>query len=167
MKSLFFAVLLATSPAFADSVAATAGRAFAENCFSPFMTAAKARSILGETGARYDFYDLDPFSNAAPSPAFGLRPATQGTDRRCEVSFDGVHLGIAVELAKAGLARENLNTEAPVPGTHKPRAGTELLAARQLNPRRIAVVHVGTRQGPNGTETFMLVERLKPGLGGS
>ena len=39
---------------------------------------------------------------------------------------------------------------------------TTLLAARKLNPRRTAIVHVGTRQTPKGTETFMLVERLVP-----
>ncbi len=141
---------------------AEAARAFAQNCFSPFMTARKAERLLGETGGRYDFYDLDPFSNVAPSPAFGLRPATRGTDRRCEVSFDGDHVDMAVELALTGLQAEGIRTEAPVPATHKPRAGTELLAARQLNPRRVAVVHVGTRPGPNGIETFMNVERLTP-----
>lgn len=154
-------------PAHADTVAAAAGRAFAENCFSPFLTARRAKDAFENTGARYDFYDLKPFSNAAPSPAYGVRPATDGTDRRCEVSFDGNHTAIAVELALAGVARENLNNEVAVPGTHSAQSGTALLAARRLNPRRVAVVHVGTRQGPNGVETFMLVERLKPGLGGS
>lgn len=166
MKSLICALLLA-APVAADTIPAKAGRVFAENCFSPFLTARRAEKAFGETGARYDFYDLDPFTNAAPSPAYGPRAATEGTDRRCEVSFDGAHLSVAVELALAGLTRENINTEVPVPKTHKAQAGTELLAARRLNPRRVAVVHVGTRQGPNGVETFMLVERLKPGQGGS
>ncbi len=143
-------------------VATTAARAFAQHCFSPFLTVRTAQQVLGETGARWDFYDLDPFTNAAPSPAFGLRPATAGTDRRCEVSFDGNHTALAVELAKTGLAAEALTTAVPVPATHAERDGTALLEARRLNPRRIAVVHVGTRKGPDGTETFMNVERLTP-----
>lgn len=151
----------------AQSDATEAARAFAENCFSPYLTARKAQDRIGGTGARYDFYDLKPFTNAAPAPALGPRPATEGTDRRCEISFDGQHTDLAVHFALAGLTREGINTEAPVPNTHAPLPGTELLAARRLNPRRVAVVHVGTRPGPNGVETFLLVERLKPGLGGS
>jgi len=139
-----------------------AARAFAENCYSPFLTAQSAQKALGDTGGRYDFYDLTPFSNAAPSPAYGLRPATTGTDRRCEVSFDGDYTTLAIEFATTGLQAEGITREVPVPATHKPHAGTELLAARRLNPRRIAVVHVGTRNGPAGLETFMNVERLTP-----
>jgi hypothetical protein len=43
-----------------------------------------------------------------------------------------------------------------------PQDGTEFVAARYLNPNRIAVVQVGTRLGPNGIETFINVERLQP-----
>ncbi len=141
---------------------AAAARAFADNCFSPYLTAPKAAEVFGAANVRYDFYDLDPFSNAAPSPAYGLRPATPGTDRRCEVSFDGNHTSLATEIARNGLLAQGLTRDVPLPGTHAERDGTALLAARRLNPRRIAVVHVGTRPGPNGTETFMSVERLTP-----
>ena len=135
--------------------------AFATHCFSPYMTAARAQEVLAATGARVDFYDLDPFSNAAPSPVTG-RAATFGTDRRCEVAFDGDHAALAVTAAIAGLDAEGIATEAPVPDRFEPTQGTALLAARRLNPRRIAVVHVGTRTGPNGVETFLNVERLMP-----
>ena len=53
-------------------------------------------------------------------------------------------------------------TEAPLPDRYRATEGTELLAARQLNPRRIAVVHAGTRPGSTGIETFVFVERLMP-----
>jgi hypothetical protein len=142
-------------------VAEAANSAFAAHCFSPFMTAERAEEVLASTGARVDFYDLDPFSNVAPSPVTG-RPATQGTDRRCEVSFDGDHGDLAASAAVAGLEMEGIRTEAPLPDRYQPTDGTVLLAARQLNPRRIAVVHVGTRPGPNGVETFLMVERLTP-----
>lgn len=138
-----------------------ATQAFGANCFSPFMTASRAASRLGGTGARYDFYDLDPFSNVAPSPATG-RAVTPGTDRRCEVSFDGAFTEMAIEATLGALAREGIMTEAQVPASYTQTSGTALLAARQLNPARVAVVHIGTRPGPAGTETFMFVERLVP-----
>ncbi|MFK7875998.1 MAG: succinyl-CoA synthetase subunit beta [Paracoccaceae bacterium] len=152
------ATLWATS-SFADTVEDRA-RAFAENCFSPYLTARKAKRVLGGSGARYDFYDLDPFSNVAPSPAFGVRPATPGTDRRCEVSFDGVHTDVAVNFALSAVKREGLFDEEPVPDAIQRLPSTNLLAARRLNPRKIAVIHIGTRAGPNTTETFMTLERL-------
>ncbi|WP_224813699.1 succinyl-CoA synthetase subunit beta [Hasllibacter sp. MH4015] len=144
-----------------DALPTRAAEAFAAHCFSPFMTAERAEEVLASTGARVDFYDLDPFSNAEPSPVTG-RPATTGTDRRCEVAFDGDHAELAASAAIAGLEMEGIDTEAPIPDRYQPTEGTALLGARQLNPRRIAVVHVGTRPGPNGVETFMFVERLMP-----
>lgn len=136
--------------------------AFAANCFSPRMTADKASKVFGLTNLSFDFYDLDPFTDAAPSPATG-RAATPGTDRRCEVSFWGDFAERAVEAVTARLSREGITTPADIPATYKTHrtSGTALLAARRLNPRKIAVVHVGTRPGSNGIETFLNVERLR------
>jgi hypothetical protein len=146
----------------APDVPERASAAFAAHCFSPFMTAARAEDVLASTGARVDFYDLDPLSASnAPSPVTG-RAATVGTDRRCEVAFDGLHADLAASAAVAGLEMEGIRTEAPLPDRYRATEGTALLGARQLNPRRIAVVHVGTRPGPNGIETFLFVERLMP-----
>ncbi|QXT41345.1 succinyl-CoA synthetase subunit beta [Gymnodinialimonas ceratoperidinii] len=142
-------------------MATRASQAFADHCFSPFMTAERAQEVLASTGARVDFYDLDPLSGGPQSPVTG-RAQTEGTDRRCEVAFDGAHGALAVEAAIGGLIAEGIDTEAPVPDSYQPTEGTDLLAARQLNPNRVAVVHVGTRPGPNGTETFLMVERLTP-----
>lgn len=144
-----------------DGVAAMASMAFARNCFSPFMTAARAEEVLASTGARVDFYDFDPLSGGDASRIVG-RAATQGTDRRCEVAFDGDYAELATSAAVTGLDMEGIATEAPVPDLYQPTDGTALLAARQLNPRRVAVVHVGTRPGPNGVETFLFVERMTP-----
>lgn len=137
--------------------------AFAQNCFSPFLTAETAKAAIRPTGARLEFYDLAPFSGGAPSPVTGRAP-TPGTDRRCEVAFDGAYGEDAAAVAVDALAAEGIRTEAPLPDTHADAelAGTSLLAARYLNPNRIAVVHTGTRPGPNGTETFLTVERLEP-----
>ncbi len=133
--------------------------AFAENCFRPTMTAARAESRLGNDGARYDFYDLDPFTSAAPSPAT-VRAATPGTDRRCEVSFDGAETDAAIAAVAAGLEAERIRTPADVPANFEQIPGAAFIGARRLNPRKIAVVQVGTRPGPNGTETYLNVERL-------
>lgn len=133
--------------------------AFAENCFRPTMTAARAETRLGLPGQRYDFYDTDPFTSADPSPAT-TRAATPGTDRRCEVSFDGAQTDAAIAAVAAGLEAEGIRTPADVPANFEQIPGATFVGARRLNPRKIAVVQVGTRPGPNGTETYMNVERL-------
>ena len=133
---------------------------FADNCFSPYMTAIKATKTFALSGTSYDFYDLDPFSAAAPSPA--QIDVTPGTDRRCEISFAGNHAKQAAKAAAEAPSKEGITTPARLPASYAETNTTTLLAARQLNPRRTAIVHVGTRQGPQGIETFMLVERLTP-----
>ncbi|MCK0168159.1 succinyl-CoA synthetase subunit beta [Jannaschia sp. S6380] len=146
----------------AESSEKAALSAFADNCLSPHLTARAANEAFAGPEIRHDFYDLDPFSAPAPSPAAGM--PTPGTDRRCEVTFDGDQGAQAAETARAALAAEGITTEAPLPATHTGahRPGTTLLAARALNPGRVAVVHTGTRPGPNGPETFLRVERLTP-----
>lgn len=138
--------------------------AFTAHCFSPLLTASKASEVFNFANLRFDFYDLDPFTNAAPSPAGTT--ATPGTDRRCEVSFFGDYTTDAVEAVTTRLQREGITTPAELPATHEHLRtdGTALLAARRLNPRKIAVVHVGTRPGPGGVETFLNVERLRSPL---
>ncbi|MEM6276328.1 MAG: succinyl-CoA synthetase subunit beta [Pseudomonadota bacterium] len=133
--------------------------AFAENCFSPFMTARLASERLP---ARHDFYDLRPFSASnAVSPAQG-RAITPGTDRRCEVAFDGRAVDAGIDAIAGALASEGITSKVDVPEDFALQPGTQFAAARLLNPQRIAVVQVGTRPGPNGVETFLNVERLTP-----
>jgi hypothetical protein len=156
-------ILATVQPALARSpqIAADAGiRAFVDHCFSPFMTAEKAGQAFDVPDVRYDFYDLDPFSNVPPSPAAG--GVSEGTDRRCEIAFDHDYSAMAAQAVVAQLAKEGITKEAAVPQSYQTSDGTALLAARMLNPRRKAVVHVGTRPGPAGIETFMFVERLLP-----
>ena len=155
-------VLLLAGPAAHAAPQAAMMRAFADHCFSPFLTARRAEAEIASTGARVDFYDLDPFSDAAPSPPSPGAEVTPGTDRRCAVAFDGDRGAAAAETAAAALAAEGIRAEAPVPASHPALPGTTLLGARALNPSRVAVVHAGTRPGPNGIETFLSVERLTP-----
>lgn len=151
------------TPTFAGGTQATARAAmdlFAENCFSPYLTADKARRAFALSGITYDFYDLDPFANADPSPA--QTQVTPGTDRRCEIAFPGDYAEDAAQAAAEGLAREGITEPAALPARYAETDTTTLLAARRLNPRRIAIVHVGTRQTSRGPETYLRVERLTP-----
>ncbi|MGB5864990.1 MAG: succinyl-CoA synthetase subunit beta [Sulfitobacter sp.] len=151
---------LAAGTAVAD--AATVSKAFADHCFSPYLTVQTAAEALEPSGARVDFYDLRPFSSTAPSPVTGA-PITAGTDRRCEVSFDGADTDTASFWLTKGLAREGLSDDAvPVPEKFPAQSGTVIIAAAQLNPKRIAVVQIGLREGPQGPETFLSIERLIP-----
>lgn len=135
-------------------------KAFAAHCFSPVMTAERAAEVFA--GLRYDFYDLDPFSAAnVPSAPTG-RAITPGTDRRCEVTFDGAAVAAGEASVLDALDREGITRGAEVPIDFPLIDGAEVVAARFLNPRRIAVVQIGTRAGPIGVETFLNVERLEP-----
>ena len=153
-------------PAQADGSPEAMMAAFAAHCFDPRLTPARAEAEIAATGARVDFHDLAPFSDVPPTPGADVTP---GTDRRCAVAFDGDHGAAAAEAAAAGLRAEGIDDEAPLPATHVDAAlpGTTLLAARFLNPARVAVVHTGTRPGPSGPETFLSVERLTPEASGA
>ena len=161
VSTLVVLAFAGTAQARSPQIAADAGiRAFVGNCFSPFMTADKAQDVFDLPDVRYDFYDLDPFSNVPPSPALGA--VTNGTDRRCEVAFDHDYAAMAADAVVVQLTKEGITKGAEVPASYQASDGTALLAARMLNPKRKAVVHVGTRPGPSGVETFMFVERLLP-----
>jgi hypothetical protein len=162
-SSLCLVATLAGGNAVAAQDAATVARAFADHCFNPRLTAATAQETLGPSGARIDFYDLDPFTDAAPSPVTG-RALTQGTDRRCEVAFYGFDPQIAMEWVLTGLAQEGLTDKAAkVPESFPLLQGNIFMAAAQLNPTRIAVVQMGIRETAQGKqETYMSVERLTP-----
>lgn len=134
---------------------------FAAHCFSPYLTAEAAKALATDD-IRVDFYDLQPFvAGRAISPVTG-RAATTGTDRRCEISFDGTRADDAAAIATHALEAEGIRTPAALPPSHTRTSGTSLLAARRLNPSRIAVVHTGTRPRTDTLETFLLVERLTP-----
>lgn len=160
--TLSLVALTGAGSAVAAQDAAAVGKAFADHCFSPYLTAETAQANLGPSGARIDFYDLRPFSSVAPSPVTG-RARTAGTDRRCEVAFDGVDPILAFDWLATGLKQEKLLEHATdVPKSFSPQSGLFTIGAAQLNPNRIAVVQVGVRGGPNGDETFINVERLVP-----
>lgn len=154
------AALASAAPA-AASPAQRAAMAFAAHCFSPFLTATRAAQVLASEGVRVDFHDLDPLGDVPPSPVTG-RAATPGTDRRCEVAVSGHAVETGIAAVRDGLAREGIDRAVETPATFPAQPGHAFIAARQLNPQRIAVVQVGTRPGPEGIETYVNVERLVP-----
>lgn len=147
-----------TGAALADQ----AFQAFSDNCLNPRLVQTDLDGLQHQ-GIKVDFYDLKPFSAPEITPVTG-RVATAGTDRRCEVAFEADLGADAAKVAVKALTSERIFTETPLPDTHQNAAlaGTTLLAARKLNPNRIAVVHTGTRPSGNGIETFLMVERLTP-----
>ena len=161
--TLCLIAVLAAGSAVAAQDAASIGRAFADHCFNPRLTAQSAQDKLGPSEARIDFYDLRPFTNVAASPVTG-RTKTPDTDRRCEVAFDGFDPQTAINWVGKGLTQEGLaDKKADVPEGFVRMAGTVFIGAAQLNPNRIAVVQVGVRSKPvGGQETYMNVERLTP-----
>jgi hypothetical protein len=147
-------------------VADLAMGAFADTCTIRGMTAdraeARMRDYVAENGGdglpfSLSFYDitLEPTDLSV----------TPGTDRRCEVSWRGNYAEPAARAMVQLMAKPPVFGEAiPLPITHTPIEDTFFIEGRQLNPRVAAVVHVGTRRTIAGTETFMNVERLEPGL---
>jgi hypothetical protein len=138
--------------------------AFAQTCTVRGLTLAEAEARmrahvadLGGAGLpfRLDFYDI----TLEPTD----RSVTPGTDRRCEVAFDGTHTSEAIAaLLEVMQTPPVFGTAIPLPITHSPGPGTAFIEGRQLNPRVAAVVHVGTRETAGGPETFINVERLTP-----
>ena len=143
-------------------IAAQAFQAFYDNCLNPRLVRSDLDGLTDQ-GIKVDFYDLNPFSAPAITPATG-RAATPNTDRRCEIAFDAELGADAADVAVEALQNERIMTQTPLPLTHTNAGlpGTTLLAARKLNPKRIAVVHTGTRPSDSGIETFLMVERLTP-----
>lgn len=162
-STLCLTATLVAGSAVAAQDAASVGQAFADHCFNPRLTAQTAQANLGPSGARIEFYDLRPFTSAAASPVTG-RAKTSGTDRRCEVAFDGSDPQTAIKWVRTGLTQEGLaDKAADVPEDFRPISGTVFIGAAQLNPNRIAIVQVGVRNSlAGGQETYLNVERLTP-----
>lgn len=159
---VFLLIAALPAPLAAQSQQDEGINSFASQCFSPLLIGRTAARTLTIGGVRHDFYDLRPFSPSAPISEPSGRAVTPGTDRRCEVAFDGDGVEAAIAAIEDALDFEDITEVAEVPEGFPAQPGTTFIAARFLNPNRIAVVQVGTREGPNGLETFLNVERLKP-----
>lgn len=134
--------------------------AFTTYCFKAGQTADDARANM-ETIAgaplpfTLSFWDksLEP---AAGTPAYA--------ERRCEVTFDGDHVVDAVQAVRFKMATPPVfGTVIPLPATHSTTPETALIEGRELLRKRVAVVHIGTRDA--GAQTFITVDRLPAGMG--
>jgi len=125
-------------------------------CFKAGQTEAQARANMNADDAPFilTFWD----DSLEPRPA----DAPDGVERRCELTFVGDHTGRAIEELRVQMATPPVfGTPIPLPQTHRPAPGTALIEGRELLRGRVAVVHVGLRDG----DTFMAVDRLYSGLG--
>lgn len=148
--------LCLASTAQAASVAETAIASFNAVCFKAGQTAQEARTRMearDSTPLPYTLTFWDKTLETAPE-------APQQIERRCDVAFDGSHTKAAVQALRVQMATPPVfGVKIALPDTHSPASGTVFIEGRELRRGRIAVVHVGLRNG----QTFMTVDRLPVG----
>ncbi|WP_299831769.1 hypothetical protein [uncultured Roseobacter sp.] len=155
IRALVISALLAT-PAAAGTVAEQAIATFNAVCFKAGQTADQARSRMEARDGTPLPYTLTFWDRSlAPAPQ-----APSRIERRCEVSFAGDHTEAAIAALRTQMARPPVfGFRIDLPETHAPQTGTALIEGRELLRGRVAVVHVGLREG----ETFIGVDRLPDG----
>ncbi len=147
------------------TVAALAQSAFAAVCTNPFQTAAtveqRMRNHVADQGGEGLPFTLTFYDTTLEDTGADVMPST---DRRCEVAFPGDHTADATQtLLTAMQGPPVFGTVIDMPNGFAATETTHFIQARLLNARGTrAVVHVGTREGPQGQETFINVERLPP-----
>jgi len=164
---VFFLIAVATRATAAQtpSTSALAQSAFAAVCTNPGQTHADVMRnmtahVVAQNGSglpfTVDFYDTTLEATGAA--------ITPGTNRRCAVSWPGNDTAAAVQtLLTAMQGPPVFGTPTDMPEGFAAKDGTAFIQARLLNARGTrAVVHVGTRTGARGLETFINVERLPP-----
>ena len=148
--------VMATAPAVMAHPAIDAFTAF---CFKAGQTTAVAQANM-ERLVRH------PLPFALTFWDTSLEPDTRApahSERRCEVAFPGDHTRAAVEAVTAKMATPPVfGRPIPLTAPFAASPGTALIEARELLRKRVAVVEIGTRHGP---ETFIRVDRLPAGMG--
>ena len=155
--------LIATASTADTKLAETAIGAFAKICTQPRQKLSRIMKRM-ERHASEAGYDNLPFEVVFYDTT--LEPAqfnvTPGTNRKCQVRFDGNHTALAVPAVLEFIENARFGFESTIPPTHQNArvAGTKLFLARRLQSGPKAVLHVGTANGPLGVQTFIDVERL-------
>lgn len=122
-------------------------------CFTAGQTADRARERMQARDGTPLPYTLT-FWDTTLEPAPGV-PAL--IERRCKVSFKGQHANAAITALRKQMATPPVfGFDVPLPATHAAGPGTALIKGRELLRGRVAVVHVGIKDG----STFMTVDRL-------
>ena len=159
-----FATPLMTSAAVADTkLAETAITAFAKICTQPrqklYRVMKRMEQHAEEAGYQTLPFDVIFYDTTLENARFEV---TSGTNRKCQVRFDGDHTDKAVKAVLEFVERAHFGFESRIPKSHRNArvAGTELFIARRLQSGPKAVLHVGTVNGPRGVQTFIDVERL-------
>ncbi len=137
-------------------------QAFNAYCFQAGQTEAQARTnmqALAGTPLPFDLTFWDATLEDAPADV------PYGVERRCEVAWNGNQPQTAIDALRIQMATPPVfGSETVLPDTHRPLSGTALIEGRALLNGRVAVVHVGTREGTEGIRTFMAVDRLPTSL---
>ncbi len=153
------AMVLAVVLGAGSAMANPAIDAFTVWCFKAGQTPAQARANMESVAGAPLPFTLT-FWDKTLEPAPGT---PDHAERRCEVAFDGDHADAAVTQVQAKMAMPPVfGTSIPLTSPFEATAGTAYIDARELLRGRVAVVHIGTRAGP---ETFITVDRLPPGMG--
>ncbi|WP_298837678.1 hypothetical protein [uncultured Roseobacter sp.] len=161
MRRIVFSLLaalgmLATGVAQAGNSADEAIAAFNGVCFKAGQTADAARVRMEARASSPLPFELIFWDRTLePGPA-----AFAKIERRCQVTFAGDHTERAVDALRVQMATPPVFGFAiDLPDTHTAETGTTLIEGRELLRGRVAVVHVGLRDG----QTFMAVDRLPSG----
>ncbi len=154
---------IATGIALAMPVAAHATTATAANdaistfnawCFKAGLTADRMRANMEQATTAPLPFALT-FWDVSLEPVDFKPPL--GVERRCEVAFDGDHTDKAIDALRVQMATPPIfGSQTELPETHTPLPETALIEGRALPRNRVAIVHVGLRDG----QTFMAVDRL-------
>ncbi|WP_299599544.1 hypothetical protein [uncultured Tateyamaria sp.] len=127
--------------------------AFVSYCFKAGQTVERARVNMESLAGAPLPFDLT-FWDKSLEPAPGT---PDHAERRCAVEFQGNHAADAVAAVQAKMAEQPVfGTPISLPAPYTTEPGTAYLEGRALLRGRVAVVHVGTRQG----KTFIAVDRL-------
>lgn len=131
--------------------------AFTAYCFKAGQTPDQARANMERlVGAPLPFELTFWDTTLAAEPE-----APDLIERRCQVAWPGDHTQTAIAALRDKMAEPPVfGTPIALPATHRPIPGTALIEGRELLRGRVAVVHVGTRNGAKGNETFIAVDRL-------
>lgn len=136
------------------TVADTAISTFNAWCFKAGLTQDRMRANMEQATTEPLPFGLTFWDVSLEPVNFDL---PLGVERRCEVAFDGDHTKQAIDALRVQMAtRPIFGFQIDLPATHKPLTETALIEGRELLRNRVAIVHVGLRDG----QTFMAVDRL-------